>query len=111
KIRELRAELDGLNAKGFKSKTKLDRDAKGRTKGEYTGKDVGLIKYSIPENNVLQTRRGARRQYGLSKKYPTHFAPKELAKENEDLAKSYSNVTPAISRAEQKLKDTNGTLS
>ncbi|WP_146196518.1 hypothetical protein, partial [Limosilactobacillus reuteri] len=25
KIRELRAELDGLNAKGFKSKTKLDR--------------------------------------------------------------------------------------
>lgn len=111
KIHELRAELDGLNAKGFKSKTKLDRDAKGRTKGEYTGKDVGLIKYSIPENNVLQTRRGARRQYGLSKKYPTHFAPKELAKENEDLAKSYSNVTPAISRAEQKLKDTNGTLS
>lgn len=111
KIRELRAELDGLNAKGFKSKTKLDRDAKGRTKGEYTGKDVGLIKYSIPENNALQTRRGARRQYGLSKKYPTHFAPKELAKENEDLAKSYSNVTPAISRAEQKLKDTNGTLS
>ena len=111
KIRELRAELDGLNAKGFKSKTKLDRNAKGRTKGEYTGKDVGLIKYSIPENNVLQTRRGARRQYGLSKKYPTHFAPKELAKENEDLAKSYSNVTPAISRAEQKLKDTNGTLS
>lgn len=111
KIRELRAELDGLNAKGFKSKTKLDRNAEGRTKGEYTGKDVGLIKYSIPENNVLQTRRGARRQYGLSKKYPTHFAPKELAKENEDLAKSYSNVTPAISRAEQKLKDTNGTLS
>lgn len=111
KIHELRAELDGLNAKGFKSKTKLDRDARGRTKGEYTGKDVGLIKYSIPENNVLQTRRGARRQYGLSKKYPTHFAPKELAKENEDLAKSYSNVTPAISRAEQKLKDTNGTLS
>lgn len=111
KIRELRAELDGLNAKGFKSKTKLDRNVEGRTKGEYTGKDVGLIKYSIPENNVLQTRRGARRQYGLSKKYPTHFAPKELAKENEDLAKSYSNVTPAISRAEQKLKDTNGTLS
>ena len=110
-IRELKAELNGLNAKGFKSKTKLDRDAKGRTKGEYTGKDVGLIKYSIPENNVLQTRRGARKQYDLSKKYPTHFAPKKLAKENENLAKSYSNVTPAISRAEQKLKDTNGTLS
>lgn len=111
KIHELRAELDGLNAKGFKSKTKLDRDAKGRTEGEYAGKDVGLIKYSIPENNVLQTRRGARKQYGLSKKYPTHFAPKELAKENDNLAKSYSNVTPAISRAEQKLKDTNGALS
>ena len=111
KIRELRAELDGLNAKGFKSKTKLDRNAEGRTEGEYTGKDVGLIKYSIPENNVLQTRRGARRQYGLSKKYPTHFAPKELAKENEDLAKSYSNVTPAISRAEQKMKDVAQSIS
>lgn len=111
KIRELRAELDGLNAKGFKSKTKLDKDAKGRTKGKYTSKDGDLISYSIPEKNVLQTRRGARRQYDLSKKYPTHFVPKELAKENENLAKSYSNVTPAISRAEQKLKDTNGTLS
>lgn len=111
KIRELRAELDGLNAKGFKSKTKLDKDAKGRTKGKYTSKDGDLISYSIPEKNVLQTRRGARRQYDLSKKYPTHFAPKELTKENENLAKSYSNVTPAISRAEQKLKDTNGTLS
>lgn len=111
KIRELRAELDGLNAKGFKSKTKLDRNAEGRTEGEYTGKDVGLIKYSIPENNVLQTRRGARRQYVLSKKYPTHFAPKELAKENEDLAKSYSNVTPAISRAEQKMKDVAQSIS
>lgn len=111
KIRELRAELDGLNAKGFKSKTKLDRDAKGRTKGEYTGKDVGLIKYSIPENNVLQTRRGARKQYGLSKKYPTHFAPKELAKENDNLAQSYSNLTPAISRTEQKMRDSTKSIT
>lgn len=111
KIRELRAELDGLNAKGFKSKTKLDRDAKGRTKGEYTGKDVGLIKYSIPENNVLQTRRGARKQYGLSKKYPTYFAPKELAKENDNLAQSYSNLTPAISRTEQKMRDSTKSIT
>lgn len=111
KIHELKAELDGLDTKGFKSKTKLDKDAKGRTKGQYTTKNGDRISYSVPGYNVLQTRQGARKQYGLSKKYPTHFAPKELTKENENLAKSYSNVTPAISRAEQKLKDTNGTLS
>lgn len=111
KIRELRAELDGLNTKGFKSKTKLDKDAKGRTKGQYTTKNGDRISYSVPGYNVLQTRQGARKQYGLSKKYSTSFAPKKLAKENESLAQSYSNLTPAISRTEQKLKDTNGTIS
>lgn len=111
KIHELRAELDGLNTKGFKSKTKLDKDAKERTKGQYTTKNGDRISYSVPGYNVLQTRQGARKQYGLSKKYPTSFSPKKLAKENESLAQSYSNLTPAISRTEQKLKDTNGTIS
>lgn len=110
-IRELKAELNGLDSKGFKSKTKLDKDAKGRTKGQYTTKNGDRISYSVPGYNVLQTRRGARKQYGLSKEYSTHFAPKKLAKENESLAQSYSNLTPAISRTEQKLKDTNGTIS
>ncbi|MCC4359224.1 phage tail tape measure protein [Limosilactobacillus reuteri] len=110
-IRELKAELNGLDAKGFKSKTKLDKDAKGRTKGQYTTKNGDRISYSVPGYNVLQTRQGARKQYGLSKKYPTSFSPKKLAKENESLAQSYSNLTPAISRTEQKLKDTNGTIS
>ncbi|NMV57055.1 hypothetical protein FOL87_00135 [Lactobacillus reuteri] len=111
KIHELKAELDGLDTKGFKSKTKLDKDAKGRTKGQYTTKNGDRISYSVPGYNVLQTRQGARKQYGLSKKYPTSFSPKKLAKENESLAQSYSNLTPAISRTEQKLKDTNGTIS
>lgn len=110
-IRELKAELNGLDSKGFKSKIKLDKDAKGRTKGQYTTKNGDRISYSVPGYNVLQTRQGARKQYGLSKKYPTSFSPKKLAKENESLAQSYSNLTPAISRTEQKLKDTNGTIS
>ncbi|KEK16055.1 hypothetical protein LR3_08200 [Limosilactobacillus reuteri] len=110
KIHELRAELDGLNTKSLKVKNPLDKKAKGRTRGQYTSKSGDKINYSIPGNNVLQTRQGAKKNYKLSRNSSKVSSAKQLAKDNETLAQSYSNLTPAISRTEQKMKAHNESL-
>lgn len=110
KIHELRAELDGLNTKSLKVKNPLDKNAKGRTRGQYTSKSGDKINYSIPGNNVLQTRQGAKKNYKLSRNSSKVSSARQLAKDNETLAQSYSNLTPAISRTEQKMKAHNESL-
>ena len=111
RIRELRAELDGLNTKSLKIKNPLDKKSKGRTQGQYTSKSGDKINYSIPGNNILQTRQGAKKNYKLSRNSSKVSSAKQLAKDNKDLAQSYSNLTPTIARAEQQMKDVTQSIS
>ncbi|OUP90872.1 hypothetical protein B5F04_00565 [Limosilactobacillus reuteri] len=111
RIRELRAELDGLNTKSLKVKNPLDKKSKGRTQGQYTSKSGDKINYSIPGNNILQTRQGAKKNYKLSRNSSKVSSAKQLAKDNKDLAQSYSNLTPTIARAEQQMKDVAQSIS